>query len=39
MFERNILEFVRHAPNPSVHGFATLTGVDSNGQNITFMHR
>lgn len=29
MFERNIPEFVRHAPNPSVHGFATLTGVEA----------
>ncbi|NBR38399.1 MAG: MFS transporter [Alphaproteobacteria bacterium] len=29
MFERNIPEFVRHAPTPSVHGFATLTGVEA----------
>jgi len=29
MFERNIPEFVRHAPAPSVHGFATLTGVEA----------
>ena len=29
MFERNIPEFVRHAPNPSVHGFAILTGVEA----------
>jgi len=29
MFERNIPELVRHAPAPSVHGFATLTGVES----------
>lgn len=29
MFERNIPEFVRHAPAPSVYGFATLTGVEA----------
>ncbi|MEX0504573.1 MFS transporter [Alphaproteobacteria bacterium LSUCC0719] len=29
MFERSIPEFVRHAPAPSVHGFATLTGVEA----------
>jgi MFS family permease len=29
MFERNIPELVRHAPAPSVHGFATLTGVEA----------
>ena len=29
MFERSIPEFVRHAPAPSVHGFATLTGIEA----------
>ena len=29
MFERSIPEFLRHAPAPSVHGFATLTGVEA----------